>query len=338
MKKPNHCVAVGAALGMFVLIFDGSTALNGAREGIILCLSTLIPSLYPFIFLSNLLTGALSGQELGVLRPVTKFCKMPAGSESLLAVGFLGGYPVGAQCVCLLKMQGQLSDTDASRALAFCNNAGPSFIFGILSSMFSDWKAPCLLWIVHIVSALFVGVLIPTASERSHIKLQKQKENLMQSFNQALKAMASICGWVILMRMVLAFMESWFLWLLPLPMQVAAEGLLELSNGCIRLSELPCEGLRFLIASGLLSLGGICVMLQTRSVADGISLRLYFPGKIIQCAISILISSLLQVFFPTSERYNCSGVALIALIALVFAELFLKHSEKNSRIPAGVSV
>lgn len=338
MKKQNHCTAICAAIGMLVLILDSDTALRGAREGITLCLSTLIPSLYPFIFLSVLLTWALNGQVLPPLRPIARICKMPAGTESLLAISFLGGYPVGAQCISLLRKRGQLTDAQAMRMIAFCNNAGPSFIFGILGTMFSDKKAPWLLWIVHIASALLVGLLLPGTTVTGNVTPMQRKLCIIDAFTQAIKSMASICGWVILIRMVLAFIESWFLWLFPLPVQVITAGILELSNGCIRISELECEGLRFLIASVLLSLGGICVTLQTVSAADGIPMKLYFPGKLLQCSISIVLSSLLQFAFPVTARYDCRAVSAIAAVIFIFILSFLQHSKKSSGIPATVGV
>lgn len=338
MKNQNHYIAVGAAVGMLILILDGRTGLDGAREGIMLCLNTLFPSLFPFIFLSILLTGALSGQAIAPLRLLASVCKMPKGSESLLAVGFLGGYPVGAQSVALLERHGQLPNAHAMRMLAFCNNAGPAFIFGILGTMFSGRIVPLLLWLVHIASALVVGFLIPCTGTMCEITPRMKSVCITESLAQASKAMVSICGWVILMRMVLKFLEVWFLWMLPFPMQVVIAGILELSNGCIRLSDLSCEGLRFMIASGLLSFGGICVTLQTFSVTEGISRKLYFPGKILQCCISILLSCLLQYIFPPESRCYWVPAALISAVVAVFIAIILQYSKNNSRIPAAVGV
>lgn len=338
MKKKTYRTAVAAAFGMLILILDGKTALQGANDGISLCLTALIPSLFPFIFLSSLLTGALSGQAITLLRPFTQFCHMPVGTESLLAVGFLGGYPVGAQCIAQLRKQGQLSDTEAMRLIAFCNNAGPSFIFGILATMFSDRKIPWILWMVHMISALSVGFLLPRGIIITNAEVQPRRSGIMEAFTQAVKATVSICGWVILMRVVIAIMDSWFLWLLPQPLKILAEGILELSNGCIHLAELECEGLRFLMAAILLSLGGISVTLQTAAVGDGVSLKLYFPGKILQCTVSIMLCSLLQFLFPVSERFDCRTLAAISSAFFVVILLFLKHSEKSSGIPATISV
>ena len=47
-RKHIHFLGISAAVGLLVLIFDSSLAIQGAREGVELCLRTVIPSLFPF--------------------------------------------------------------------------------------------------------------------------------------------------------------------------------------------------------------------------------------------------------------------------------------------------
>ena len=102
---------------MLALILDGRTAIDGARQGIELCLRTVIPSLFPFFVLSILLTSSLLGSPLAVLRPLGRLFGMPDGAESLLIPAFLGGYPVGAQNVAAAFRSGQLTKPEAEGPL-----------------------------------------------------------------------------------------------------------------------------------------------------------------------------------------------------------------------------
>lgn len=338
MKKQNLRTAIAAAMGMLVLILDGRTAISGAVDGINLCLTTLVPSLFPFFLLSILLTGALSGQAIPLLRPVAAACRIPRGTESLLAIGLLGGYPVGAQNVAVLHRSGRLSRRQAARMIAICNNAGPAFIFGVLGSMFSGRLVPWLLWIVHIVSALAVGLLLPAAEEQLPSQPPAKQLHITDALEQSVKVMALVCGWVILMRIVLAFLERWFLWLLPDAAQVATAGILELSNGCVRLAQIESEGLRFILAGGMLSLGGICVTLQTASVTDGIGMGYYFPGKILQCCISVLLCCILQPIFPESQRCFVFFPAVCAAAVVLICSYILRNLKNSSGIPSVLGV
>ena len=316
MNRRNRYTAIAASFGMLVLILDGKTALSGAAEGVRLCLHVLIPSLFPYFVLSILLTGALTGQAVPILRPAAKICGIPKGAESLLAIGMLGGYPVGAQNTALMHEQGRLSEKDAARMIAFCNNAGPAFIFGILGPMFSNAATPWLLWAIHIISAIAVGILLPGKTESAPLQVQKKPLHLTDAMVISLRAIATVCGWVILMRMVLEFMDVWFLWFFPQPVQISLCGILELSNGCIRLANVQDEGLRFLIAAALLSLGGVCVTLQTVSVTAGISKRFYFPGKLLQCCISIILTAALYPHIPHVIPLVAAGVGIGCVAAL----------------------
>jgi len=327
MKAQNRRIAIISAAGMLMLILDSKTALRGAVDGINLCISALIPSMFPFFVLSILLTGALSGQTVKCLKPIGTICKMPKGSESLIAVSMLGGYPVGAQNISLLYQQGQLNTSQAVRLLAFCNNAGPAFIFGVLGTMFTNKSTPWLLWAVHLVSALFVGTLLPDSEGENGIRPQAYRIRFTDALSRAVKIQVLVCGWVVFMRIVLAFMETWILHFLPLSFQIITSGLLELSNGCIRLSELECEGLRFLIASAMLAFGGICVTLQTASAVNGISMWMYFPGKILQCCFSILLSCLLQWAFPAVSRCFSIAAVVIPVIIIISILTFLHYSK-----------
>ena len=328
MKKQRLPTAVAAAIGMLVLILDGKTALSGASEGVNLCIKTLIPSLFPFFLLSTMLTGALSGQTIRLLRPIASACKIPKGAESLLAIGVLGGYPVGAQNVAQLHGSGQLSNEQAARMITFCNNAGPAFLFGVLGSMFSDSKYPWLLWLIHISSALLVGVLLPGSRTEGAVRPLSRSVTVTDALAQAVKVIGLVCGWVVLMRMMLAFLEHWFLCLVPPVARVVIAGALELSNGCVRLVHIENEGLRFILASAMLAAGGVCVSLQTASVAREIPLRLYFPGKLLQCGISVLLSCALQFLFPAQMRQNCCVIMPIAAVCSFLSFLILKNIEK----------
>ena len=125
-----------AALGILILILDSKTALQGGIAGIEVCLMQVIPALLPFFVLTMLLSSAFTGANIPMLRPLGRLCRMPRGSESLLLLGLLGGYPAGAQSVAEAYRSGQLQRQDAQRLLSFCSNAGPSFLFGFASVVF----------------------------------------------------------------------------------------------------------------------------------------------------------------------------------------------------------
>lgn len=281
-----------AALGMLLLILDSKTALTGAREAIELCLYTVIPPLFPFLVLSCLLNGVLLGRPIPILRPLGRLCSVPEGGESLLLLGLIGGYPVGAQAVADAYQIGCIEKRTYNRLLGFCNNAGPSFIFGIIASQFSDPVAVWLIWGIHILSALLVGTILP-GRERQSCRLPKQDPVTMSAaLNSSLSAMSKICGWVILFRVLIAYLKCHIPASFPQWAVTLLTGLLELTNGCVNLSLIESEYLRFLTCVCMLNFGGLCVAMQTISTCDSLGAGWYFPGKLLQTLLGFALACL----------------------------------------------
>lgn len=290
MKKSNPVPGLFAALSMLLLILDSKIALQSAAEGIDLCLRTVVPSLLPFFILSGILVSDLVGRNISFLRPLGKLLGMPEGSESLLISGFLGGYPVGAKAVRDFWAAGCLRKKDAERLLGFCSNAGPAFLFGMAAPMFSSPFAGWMLWFIQILSALMVGLFSPESSAEKMMPSSSAHLSIPDALKNALSVTAQVCGWVILFRILNGFLTRWFLWFLAKEVQTTVMGFLELANGCMALTSIQSEKLRFLLCSAMLSFGGICVLMQTLSAAKGLSLKYYTWGKLLQTGFSLLFA------------------------------------------------
>ncbi len=297
MNHTNRLTSVFTGAGMLLLILDSKTALAGAQTGIVLCIQTVIPSLYPFFVLSVFFNSTLSGSSLRFLKPLACFCRIPEGSEFLLISGFLGGYPVGAQSIASAFRTGMLKKDEADRLLSFCSNAGPAFLFGMVSPMFSDPSVPFLLWAIHVLSAVLVARLVPAVPSHRAKQTARQIISLSEGIKTAASAMVNVCSWVVLFRILLSFLERWILWYFPIELQVILTGFLELSNGCVALCHIKAPSFRFLVCSGMLAWGGICVCLQTCSVANGLSFPSYLKGKLLQTLFSLIISAAIALNF-----------------------------------------
>lgn len=318
-----------SAFGMLVIILDSKTALWGAQDGIELCVSSVIPALFPFFFLSSLFNNVLTGISLPFLRPIGKLCGVPQGAESLLVLGLIGGYPVGAQAVADAYRSNKISHKVAERLLGFCSNAGPSFIFGILSGLFSSQITVWIMWLVHISSALLTGMILPNKQQTVCYIDHAEKINLSQALERSIKVLSSVCGWVILFRVLIAFCQKWFLWLLPMTGQCIVIGLLELTNGCCNLSAITLESVRFVLCSCMLAMGSLCVLMQTVSVTRPLGLGMYIPGKILQTAISLFLASMIQQLLYPHETAVSFAVTIIAVIFII-ASLLLQKKKSSS--------
>jgi hypothetical protein len=264
--KPRKLSLTAAALSMALLILDSRNTMGFAARGIDLCLKTVIPSLFPFFVLSIYMTGNMSA---------------PGSTLPVLLSGFLGGYPTGAQAAAQSHRTGRLTKNEANRLLLFCSQAGPAFLFGMVSAQFPNSNYAWVLWGIQLLSALTVSWLIPNCSrffESSHMSIRKRQDHMLS----ALRSMAMVCGWVITFSVVLDFLRRWLLRRCPFWVQTLLCGVTELTNGCLMLQEVSSIPDRFLLAAIILNFGGLCVLMQTASLIQGLKLRNYIMGKIIQ--------------------------------------------------------
>ncbi len=296
--------AAAACSGVLALLLltCGNTAAQGVRDGISLCLASVIPALFPFFVAAQLLTSLGAAEVLGrAAGPLFRrlFGIDSAGAAAFL-LGLLGGYPVGAKTTGSLVWQGLLSPEDGARLLAFCNNAGPAFILGIVGNgVFHSSRAGVWLYLLHAASATAVGLLLcraggatkPPAVPRTApaVPTKKPPASLAAAFIEAVQsgvhAMAGVCGFVIFFLVLLRLVEGALGSLPPL-----AAGFLELTNGILRLTP---DRRGFITAAGLLGWGGLSVHGQTAAVlsGSGISLQRYLPAKALQGALSAVLAA-----------------------------------------------
>ena len=131
--------------------------------------------------------------------------------------------------------------------------------------------------------------------------------------SQTVLTMGKICITVIVFRIIICYMDTYLQ--LSSTEKVLLEGFLELTNGCCDLLLVPAA-CRMTVAGLLLALGGLCVLLQTRSVTQGLNLKWYLIGKGIQVFVCLL-----GTWKPT--------MLVIPVILMLFLKLRVAFSGKR---------
>ena len=319
---------LGLLCAVSALIKFPRESTEAAAKGVKLCFEVLIPSLFPFFVVSTLavrlgVTEKLTRIFEPVMRPLFGVSGVCSGA---MIMGFLGGYPVGARTAIALYENGECSKTDAERMLAWCNNSGPAFILGAVGAgVFASGSAGLLLFFVHILSSLAVGVLFRGfGKERISPKAQiKKRENSRESFpaafigavSSSFSAVLGLCGFVIFFTVIirLLFLSG----LIPAAAGLLARvlspfgidrelaerlltGMIELSSGVTSLSgaaaELPVS---MAMAAFMLGWAGLSVHCQVLSflASSGLRFRGYILGKLCHGVISAALVFILSKLF-----------------------------------------
>lgn len=273
---------------MVLLLWRSAVAAEAVRRGLTLCARSVIPALFPYFVVSGLFISLGFADGVGRrLEPLTRrlFGVGGAGASAFF-LGLLGGYPVGGRTVGQLYRAGRLSKDEAERLLAFCNNAGPSFILGVVGvGCFGSLRTGIYLYLVHAFSAVLVGILFRKKAPVSGQKVRysatfEPTAAFVRAVGEAAEGMVRLCGFVVFFLVILALITD----LTGLNHPVLL-GLAELTTGVTALEGRPGD---LVWAAALLGWGGLSVHGQTAAVLSDTDLGLsrYFLGKILQAISS----------------------------------------------------
>ena len=318
----DGCIGVGLLLTAVALILWPAQTSQAVREGLELCGNVIIPALFPFFLLSSLVVELGFSRYLGrVLSPVmVPLFRVNGNCATALALGAVGGYPVGARTAIQLYKDGQCSKTEAERLLAFCNNCGPAFILGVVGAgVFGNRRAGLLLYAAHLLASLVVGFVFRfyKSDERpcqgSAASTQFQTVHFPAAFTHAvsgsLQSCLNISAFILcfsvilrllalsgLMELGASFLSALFspFGLNRLWAQRLITGLLELSSGVSSLVDGSTTG-RLSMAAFMLGWAGISVHCQVLVFLSdsGLSMATYVLGKLLHGGLSAIITAAL---------------------------------------------
>ena len=331
-KAQYRDILLGAGLlwATLALILWPEQAMEAMRDGIALCGNVILPSLFPFFVLSSLVVELGMSQYLGrLLEPVmAPLFRVNGSCATALALGFVGGYPVGARTAIQIYENGQCSRTEAERMLAFCNNSGPAFILGVVGAgVFGSGTVGLLLYLTHLLASLLVGVLFRFYKPQEGPQTRRSRgpqfqaasfpKAFTQSIMGAMQSTLNICAFILFFTVFLRILaHAGILKLLggllsallaPLGMdQTWAErlltGLVEVSSGVSSLTDGAMSG-RLSMAAFMLGWAGVSVHCQVLAFLgdSGLSVQTYVAGKLLHGGLSALLANLIFRALPLSS-------------------------------------
>ena len=139
------------------------TAFESTSSSLSMFLNVILPSLFPFMIIMDLLLKSkmlmlISYLFDGITKPLFN---LPGVASIPILTGFLSGYPGGAIITANLREKKLITKLEAERLIAFCNNSSPIFITGAIGvSLLQNPSLGLIILKSHIISALIIGVLI----------------------------------------------------------------------------------------------------------------------------------------------------------------------------------
>lgn len=189
-KDTIMCYALSAIVFTLIAIILANPAKYNASvlEGITLFFIAVFPGLFPFMFLTKLLTSLGAVKKISTkLSPITHFLFGTHGISSyVFLMSILSGYPIGAKLICDLYCAGIISQQDAKKMCTFCTTSGPIFIIGSVGvTMFGSAIVGIIIYVSHILSSILCGIIFSgkrqTERHQSSIKIDSMPDNLLSS-------------------------------------------------------------------------------------------------------------------------------------------------------------
>ena len=313
-------VPAAAAAGFLGLLLWPAEAAQAAGSAVQMCLSRLLPAVFPYLVLSGVVVGMgwiRAAQR--VFAPVMRrLFGLPGVCAEPFLLGLVGGYPVGARSAMALYAAGRCTKREAERLLAFCNCSGPAFLLGAVGAgLFGDRRAGLVFLAVHALAAVCTGMIFRLFFSSGKIRedppagycapAPRFSAVFASAVSGAVRACAAICGFVLFFAVVSALLDACGLLpalisflsgrfsLPPKNVRAFLLGSLELTAGLDALhAGAGSVGARMCLAAFLLGWGGFSVHGQTLALRedDSLSLRPYLPGKLTHGLISALLMRL----------------------------------------------
>lgn len=322
------------------MIISPHTSVAAAQNALRLCGNTVIPSVFPFIFCSNMFIafGAAAYARRYLSKIMLPLFGINGCGAAAFVLGILSGYPIGGICASELYSTGECTKREAESLTAFCNNSGPMFVIGAIGfGMFKSQRIGILLYTIHIVSAIISGIILKyifkEKNQLNKFKLPSARYNEESSKNTAadigeaviksVNTILMICGFVVIFAVIASVIPKTSL-------KPYIYLILEITGGISEaVNNFPAET-ALIFVSAAISFSGISVLCQVMTVLEKahLSIKPYIIGKSIQGLVSAL---LMWVTLRLNLKYHFNFFSE-AVLKNYNAELFTDTYKSQSDI------
>ena len=287
------------SLLIFTLIIYTSVFLSDelsifSTNGLKLSAGVIVPSLFPFLIITDFCINYISFQEASAVRKTfEKVFNINGYAAEAFVCGLLSGFPIGAKLSFSLYERGIISKDECERLAAVSNNASPGYIISAIGiGLCGNITDGIILYAATVLSAITTAAIIGINKKKTHtpINVTEQKYD----FALSVKSSAAIC------INITAFITIFSIISGMAKMMISNEFLLdffliflEIGNAVsiLSASKILSADAALLLTSFSIGFGGLCVFCQTKSllsVNSCISMMKYIKIKLLQGVITLI--------------------------------------------------
>ncbi len=308
------------------LIINPNKYINSAFNGILIWAKAVLPALFPFFFLTKLLTelGGIKILANSMQKFMQKIFHVNGMGSYVFLTSIMSGYPVGAKITSELYEKQMISSSEAKRLVTFTSTSGPLFVIGTVGvGMFASTAMGFIILISHFIGALLNGLLYRNSDYSQNQKLeinQKFKYNgfddniLEKSMLSAINSVLVVGGYIAMFFIlidifydigIISLMSGAIgkiLSLFGISSDYAvgiSTGIFEMTRGCYENSLIFTDiKIATIINTFIISFGGLSTHLQAMTFLQKCNIKISFFLKqkithaLLACAVSIILSNI----------------------------------------------
>lgn len=291
----NRIVVAAASLFAACMVMFPAVTETGSKTAIIIWANSIVPVLLPFFIFSE-------------------FIKRTGNLQSLpprvypFIIAFLSGYPMGAKVVGDFVRDGKLTVREGKWVLSYSLVTGPAFIIFTIGTFIGSTRAAGVVAASHYLGGFFNGFLhyCKEPRRKTLLKQQPEKSDYMENFTYAIgagfKGMAMILAYLMFFTIGINLLESMgaFAAINNEALASGIKGVFEMTIG-INLVGMCDIGIKLktILASALVSFGGLSVVGQSMSMArgSGIGLKEILEVKLTHGMFAAIIATLISQIY-----------------------------------------
>ena len=217
----RYAAAVGILSVSVMVLVNSEQAAEAVRRGIGMCVQSVIPSLFPMIFLSQYLIKSGGAEEIGSMlnKPTKLLFGLPGVCGVALLTGMFGGFPAGARAAETLTESGAITRRQGQRlaTIAFCS--GPGFTIGMVGAeLYKNKSAGLLILTAQIISSIIIGMTmrlfsgkkLMTSDERGYSNSAKsagRADAFVESASDAASTVIAMSSFIVVFQVIAAMLD-----------------------------------------------------------------------------------------------------------------------------------
>lgn len=313
-------ISFAVAASFFMLLLMPDVAIDYMKRGLQLCASSVVPSLFPFMIISEIIVSSGMGKSISrFITPVTKkLFGVGEGGACAFLLGSLCGFPIGARAAAAMYDSGDVSDDELCRVMTFCNNPSPAFVISTVgASILGRRDVGAVIYASVVLSAVAVGIFAnllmhnggTSASykaPKNHAKTLPLSKIFTDAIRNSAMSMLNVCAYVTFFGTLVGCIKRIFSLIGGArTLGTLLFGFFELSSGAASAAELGGTFLCAVACALFSGWSGMSVHFQIMSAVDGRvkSFKPYFLAKAAQAVLCAALAAFaLKFAFPAVCR------------------------------------